>query len=116
MTRKGDQVSWWERGESSGVCRAESGCKEKGEHVSAATGNVASDKTGPLVSWPYCKEDANKPQDLVACLLGTAASWGALDMGRGEAGQVVAAVQPYSQGLSCDGMWAGVATSSHIPM
>lgn len=81
VTRKGDQVSWWERGESLGSCRAE------GEHVSVATGKVPPEKRGPLVSWTYCEEDANDLQDLVACLLLHGCLLG---MGRGEAGQGVA--------------------------
>jgi len=74
-----------------GLCNRAEGGREGS--VSAATGNVATEKRGPLVSWTYCEEDANEPQELAACLLGTTASQGTLGMGRGEAGQVVAAMQ-----------------------
>lgn len=38
-----------------GVCRADHGCREKGEYASAATGNITSDRRGPLVPWTYVK-------------------------------------------------------------
>lgn len=105
VTRKGDQVSWWERGERLGSCRAE------GEHVSVATGQVPPEKRGPGLTAKICKIWLH-----VSSCMAASGAWAEVRQDKGLLFLLGAEeiLQPGAH-LGWGGMRAGVATSSHIP-